>query len=792
MAIASDRLFQCTVFPDTALRAIARAHGFAIGAVLLVGPTLWRLHVRLWCLPLVAIAVLVAYGMYGFKRSNPLVDFAREFEFHGGNNCPTDAVTAKGPLWLAVLLILVLGAGIVPLLRPIMAYCLLVGWFAFMARQTGYSFPTMLREHWNAVFTFLGYPDWRFSAPAGTAAVWIPPSSMLQRRIHIALLLIPFYLALGAGLDLGNYMWLQDKKGVADMVLLLPVPFFAVFALTVRSLLQLRSQTRRELEDFSIDWETCVARVRNSAYQVGDVGLSDHYFLGFVLPTREHAPHPLHFVDKWDLPSRTPALAHDSSFDGHMHIIGPTGINKTTLGQAPVAMQAIRGRSISQRDEDGNVIVGLDGIPLCQRSDPEPMVCIDLKGDLSLFWTFKHECEKRGQTFRFMTLQQGKATSFFSPLANLQHGGRPIIEFCEIVLNALDLFHGALDYGASYFSEQCRSLLLETLKKLKGPVQSWEQLYELLTETLDRRKHKDAYELLGRIYGLSHYPVLGAAPEGVDAIHFPDVIDRGEAVYLWLPALVGAMSVITVAKLAMFCYLDAAAKRKNSGKPRKKSWLFIDEAQVVCGQNMERIFQQASGSDVRLVISNHTLANLDTRDAPNFSATVWANTRIKQAFALIDTEDRDRWIALSGETLDYLTGFGQGTDGQGRATSSTTWQPVVHPRLNHNVLNAVGNTRGASLLYLIRDDGLARYEAIPQQIWCPFPLSKEEYERRMTTPWPDLPETKTQGNSTQTTVVNTQSPEEIEVQAEEKYAAIEELFRTVDGESGRQFPLTDH
>jgi hypothetical protein len=781
MPAGSTRLFPCRVFPGTAARAQAKAHGVAVLIVIVLSMTLAKLQLLCMGIPLTITATGLTWLTNRRNKANRVVEFVRQFEFHCGNNCPSDAIRPLGPFWLALILPILLSIGVMPGVRPAIAYGLLTVWLVIVCKRMKCSFPSLLREHWNCFFVFLGHPDRRYVSPAGIDAMWIPNDSMLRRRLYVSSLLLPFYLGLAAGLQIGaEHEQLQGNRGLADLVLLLPVPFLAVLALHAHSLQLMRSQTRTAVPDFQFDWESCVQRVRESTHHNGMFAMADHFFLGFALPTREQARHPLHTIKKWDLPSRVPVLVHESSMDGHVHMVGPTGINKTTIGQVGIAIQAVRGRTVPERDPFGNLKMGFDGEPITRRSEPEPMLVIDLKGDLSLFNTFKEECARSGQTFRFMTLQRDKATSFFNPLRNLQRGNRPIIEFCEIVLNALDLFHGALSYGSSYFSEQCRNLLLETLKALNKPVDSWEQLFELLTEALDRRKHRDAYELLGRIYGLSQYPVLGSAPEGIDAIHMPDVIERGECVYLWLPALIGAMSVTSIAKLAMFCYLDAAAAHKNSGKARKKSWVFVDEAQVVCGQNIERIFQQASGCDIRLVFSNQSVANLDTRDAPNFSGTVWDNCRIKQGFALLSTRDREDWIKLSGEAMDYIPNY--------NSKGETSWQGVVHPRLNHDAINAIGNTPGASLLYLIRDTGLSRLEAIPRQIWCPFPMSKAEYDRRLITPWPELPETRTQAGIEQTTVVNTQSPQEIENRAAEKYAAIDALFAKIHGQSGRREP----
>jgi hypothetical protein len=437
------------------------------------------------------------------------------------------------------------------------------------------------------------------------------------------------------------------------------------------------------------------------------------------------------------------------------------------------------------------VRLGLDGNALWETSEPAPILFIDLKGDLALFNAIREECLARGQTFRFCTLEAGRATSYFNPLENLRATPRPVIELCEIVLNMLDLYHG-LFYGGGYYSEQARNLLLKTLKVARKPPASWEELYELLTQTLDRREHRDVFELVGRIFALAQYPVLGPAPRGVDAIHMPSVLEKNECVLLWLPALESAMSVVGVAKMALFCFLDAARKWNQSGRPLRPAYAFLDEGQVICGPNIERIFQQATGARMRIILSNQSLANLDARDAPHLSRTIWVNTRVKQTFGLLDSRERRDWIELSGEELGHLRSYADSwsetsrrPDGGTSTTTATTItrHEVVHPRLNQNMISAVNNVKGASLLYLNGDEGLAEMNCIPRQIWCPYPMPQADYVRRSTTPWPALPETNIQ--SGETTVVNVRAPEVIEREAKEKYAALEELFVDVARRAGR-------
>jgi hypothetical protein len=231
-----------------------------------------------------------------------------------------------------------------------------------------------------------------------------------------------------------------------------------------------------------------------------------------------------------------------------------------------------------------------------------------------------------------------------------------------------------------------------------------------------------------------------------------------------------------MAKFALFCYLDAARIYNNSGRPVKRPWLFMDEGQVVVGQNVERIFQQASGSKVRIVYSLQDLASLDSRDAPNLSSTIWTCTQVKQAFGIVDEREAAKWIKLSGEETGYTCNY----------SDKVSIQEVVRSRLNQNAISAVNDTPGSSILYVTRDTGIGKFSSIPRQTWCPFPITEEEYQRRDTTPWPEISETHVQAGEAKTTVVNREAPLAVEQRGAEKYAAIEQLFSQVSKKSGRR------
>lgn len=90
-----------------------------------------------------------------------------------------------------------------------------------------------------------------------------------------------------------------------------------------------------------------------------------------------------------------------------------------------------------------------------------PIVIIDLKGDQALHNAIKSACQKAGRVCRSFTLEVGRVTSHFECLNDIFANPRRLIESVEMLLNALSLAHGS-GYGRSYYTEQSRSLLLNS------------------------------------------------------------------------------------------------------------------------------------------------------------------------------------------------------------------------------------------------------------------------------------------------------------------------------------------
>ncbi|QDV89919.1 hypothetical protein RAS2_09940 [Phycisphaerae bacterium RAS2] len=782
-----DRLFTCEMLPGTARSALVRAgitaQVKAAGCILLLALLLvWSRFAGLaavWC-----FVWLVQRKMH----SNAPLTFYREFHLRQGHVAPTESVKAPRPEWLpyAISAVLILIPW-VPLATLTAASIVLVA-IDSHRRRIPRRLEGAIRLHADAYLVYAAYPDDRYGRPGG---LWIPRESMKARQRDVSRSLFPTCAALavaalyafaGTGFSPGSGLSVSlSVLDVISLLALLPLPSLVLFCMQMVPFAGFIAKLVPVARSMT-EWEDAVDLVSNSKVFHGDLHLSDHLFLGFYPPTYEAAEHPFKFVGPFDLPCRSPVLLHRSILEGNVHVLGSAQSGKTSLGIIGLLIQLIRGHGVLQRNRAGRPVVNGHGEHVWNWSERVPTLIIDMKGDLALFNTVRIECEKRGQACHYFSLSKGLATSYFNPITNLNVQDRPVVEFCELVLNALSLFHG-LSYGRSYYSKQSRDLLIATLKSLTRKPQSWEELYQTLLTEINPKKHKDVFELVSSIFVLAQFPVLGPAPDGVDVIHMPSVIENCEVCFFSLPARLSAISARDVAKLALFCFVTAAGDW-NDRHPERRSFIFLDEAQIICSSNMGTLFQQCSGAKTAMILSNQARSDLNVPDAPMLSETVRVNTRMKQMFTVADPRDALDLMGMSGERLGILRSYSSGMSG-GNATSSVSEQEVLHSVLTQNAINVVNNDRTGSLLHIMTGAGYTQPLGIPMHIRTPYPMTHKEYKLRMYTPWPSVPETIRRGAHPVRTVMNKHEPEEVQDLAEQQSARLMEFFQQTARRAGR-------
>lgn len=453
------------------------------------------------------------------------------------------------------------------------------------------------------------------------------------------------------------------------------------------------------------------------------------------------------------------------AFSEHAYLCGQTGSGKTSIGFLQLLIQLARPYKKARRDPATNqVLRDVAGRPVFDDlpKNPElwkqhrpPIVIFDMKGDPLLFNTARLEAQRNGYPFRFFSIDGEKTSYFFNPLQSLQP--RPPTEFCELLLNALDLEHGP-GFGEGYYSGQHRTALLRaitTIQREGVPVRDWGHLLQLIKATKKRKDGlekyvKDATELVTVIYALSFFPQMltgERAAADVDVIHMPRVLEDRELVYFWLPTAEYSQGVREVGKLALYALHSAAKALYESGRGRQ-AYVFMDEAQHLAGRNFEKLLTQARGCGLSMLLSSQYL------DAFRFNKfdlrrVIMNCTRVKQYFTLSSKEELEEMMALSGERIEMLRSVTNSIS----VTPGLVFDKVTYgysetaresrtSRFERDTVRQVNMDPMNSLLWVTRDFGTGQLAGVPRMVRSAWPLSWQDKVTRETfgqMPWPDQP-----------------------------------------------------
>ena len=280
--------------------------------------------------------------------------------------------------------------------------------------------------------------------------------------------------------------WLAWLIAIAFLCAFL-VPTLALVAIYARALANARLLSKRIAEldqDGRPEWQWYVDRIRESEHQSLDVlggpniKERDHLFLG-VQPSADF-----------------PVLLDRKLLAEHAYFVGDSGSGKTSLGLMPLLIQLIR-----------NETAGPGSEVMENATEPPPIIVLDLKGDMALFNTIKHEsAARKPDSFYYFTPEPKKESCYFNPFQSLDSDNRSVVQLAQILLDALGLNHGE-GYGKSYFARRIKHTMFAALNKKPKP-KSISQLATRLFQMRDSEDAKDTFELLATIHSLQQYPQL--------------------------------------------------------------------------------------------------------------------------------------------------------------------------------------------------------------------------------------------------------------------------------------------
>ena len=443
-------------------------------------------------------------------------------------------------------------------------------------------------------------------------------------------------------------------------------------------------------------------------------------------------------------------LDTDLLFD-HMHIVGPTGIGKTTLGLETSTRQ----------------LIGLnDG----------PVVIFDNKGDPGLFHSVREAALRAGRTFKWFTNKPYRSTYVFNPWDQKLLQRLTLPDILGFIVQYLNLYHGE-DYGRAWFSVNARILLrraiLETIPNPEkhniltpgqeerlfpkyGPIQSFRDLFPILRDLAhDSNEFKAAQHLAFIIESLTDFEQINLAPNrhpnhsALDhAIHMPEVIRENQVVYFYLVGAIDVAAVAEIAKMALYSLLMAAtAYYDEHGRP-PRVYTIYDEAQTMISKNIEMVLAQARSNGLACILSHQTMSQLNPSGAADLRELVLGCTAVKRVFGA-----RDPWLfryisETSGTTRYYNQSYrvpanfaALGAVGPEYAMPDRHGNRTVGieeytaPRLTYQDILDYSHDPNVSLFWTARPSGLSQFRG-----WFPvetaWPVSLATHRRHLATPWP--------------------------------------------------------
>jgi hypothetical protein len=470
----------------------------------------------------------------------------------------------------------------------------------------------------------------------------------------------------------------------------------------------LREQVNHLDRDARTEWQCYIDRIQKSEHTAKEplgrtVREKDHVFLG-VEPKL-----------------RFPVLVDKKLFSEHSYIVGQSGSGKTSLGVMPLFLQ------------------------LNTKEDKHPVVIIDLKGDPALFHTAKAHAEACGQEFKFFSPEAGKKSFYFNPFKSFESEHRTPMQLVNLVLDSLSLNHGE-GYGRSFYSRQSRLLLFDALHHKSNP-RTFKELLNTI-EIMSRQGYKDTFELLSTVHALAKYKFLTDPEQNIpqeDVIHFPEVIEKSQICYFWLPAAVESISVREIGKLALYSLLTAAIDRQRAGRNAdenfRQTYLFIDEFQRISGENFRIVLEQARSFGVGVILANQTLSDLKTADF-DLRPTVRTNTRLQMFFSVSDTSEVEMLSDMSGQEIVLL--------------KNINTEPMIHVKWwvrftarRDGVMEHISNRLGVNdiarisdhpldfVVNISRGEGYAQFAGLPIPVRTHWPIDQATYKNRSETRLPD-------------------------------------------------------
>jgi len=206
-----------------------------------------------------------------------------------------------------------------------------------------------------------------------------------------------------------------------------------------------------------------------------------------------------------------------------------------------------------------------------------------------------------------------------------------------------------------------------------------------------------------------------------------------QVVYFYMRTVDEESVAQRVAKLALYSVLTAINAVPDEHK--KRTYVVIDEFQVVALDILAKLFEQAAGLKVSYILSNQSLHTL-----PAMLQEVLAeNTAFRQVFRAGGNTSRKFLRERSGETIYDLFNMFEGTSEgtvPGIAPVSSAHE-VILPYYTAADIVATSYDPFTSWVEMGHGKGYSRYGGNLFEMRGDYHITYEEHQRRERLPWPD-------------------------------------------------------
>lgn len=203
--------------------------------------------------------------------------------------------------------------------------------------------------------------------------------------------------------------------------------------------------------------------------------------------------------------------------------------------------------------------------------------------------------------------------------------------------------------------------------------------------------------------------------------------EKPQVLYFYMRAVDEESVTQRIARLALFSVLTAINHVPEQDK--RRTYVFIDEFQVLALDVLARLFEQAAGLKVSYILSNQSLHTLPRQ----LQETLAENTAFRQIFRAGSNMARRYIRDRSGETI-YQSLQRNGELAEGSEPLGD--DPKFHPYYRDAQIVAGSYDPHTSWIEMSSPKGLAQYGGNLFELLSDYHIPKREYKRRLHQEWP--------------------------------------------------------